>query len=102
MSGWEENPAESSGPDGSEFDGVFFTEAGSPRPVIRRVAVEISRQNSNLTEVKARMAAQAQAAGANAIINFRYGQRAHKWWRQAFSFKWDSESWFGEGDAVRL
>jgi hypothetical protein len=102
LTGREEKAVENSGPDGSTFDGVFFTEASSPQPVIRRVAVEISRQNSNLTEVKTRMAEQARSAGANAITNFVYGQRAHKWWRQAFSFKWDSESWFGEGDAVQL
>ena len=41
------------------------------------------------------------AAGVlNAIINFKYGQRAHQWGEKAFTFKWDTESWYGEGDAV--
>ena len=81
---------------------MFFTEAKMNVPSIRRIAVEISRQNSNLDAVKSQMAAKARSAGANAIVGFAYGQRAHPWWKQFLSFKWDSESWYGEGDAVRI
>ena len=45
---------------------------------------------------------EAKAVGANAILAFKYGQRAHTWLEQLFSFKWDSESWYGEGLAVHL
>ena len=89
---------------GTEVSGVFFTES-LPHPglvTLGRVSVHRSRQNSNLTEIKRLMAAEAARLGANAIVGFRYGQRAHKWWQQAFTFKWDTESWFGEGEAVRL
>lgn len=88
---------------GTTTDGIFFTEAAIPGAVRqRRISVEISRQNANLREVKERMAAEARAAGASAIMNFRYGQKAHAWWELVFTFKWDTESWHGEGEAVKL
>jgi uncharacterized protein YbjQ (UPF0145 family) len=86
---------------GTVCNGVFFTEASVPTvPTIRHLQVRISRQNANLTDVKERLAAQAKALGASAIVNFRYGQRKHEWWELVFTFKWDTESWHGEGDAV--
>ena len=89
---------------GSEQSGVFFTESPAPpeAQVVRKVSASRNRQNSNLTEIKTSLAQQAAAAGANAVVEFRYGQRAHKWWEQVFTFRWDSESWFGEGTAVRM
>ena len=87
---------------GNWHQGVFFTEGviHAPSAPNGRIQVEISRQNSNLTEVKNEMARQAVAKGANVIQNFQYGQKAHKWWDLVFSFKWDTESWHGAGDAV--
>jgi uncharacterized protein YbjQ (UPF0145 family) len=87
---------------GTEVDGVFFTEdhIDGSRPV-EHVSVEISRQNSNLAAVKARMANQARALGATAIINFRYGQKAHRGIKLLLPH-WDTESWHGEGDAVTI
>lgn len=87
---------------GNWHEGVFFTEgvvrsAGKP---VGPVKVEISRQNSNLAHVKSEMARQAKAKGANVIQLFRYGQKAHKWWELIFTFKWDSESWYGSGEAL--
>jgi len=67
---------------------------------MKHLVVEISRQNSNLTEVKRELAREAADAGATVIANFRYGQRAHPWWELIFTFKWDTESWHGEGDAL--
>ncbi len=60
--------------------------------------MQINRQNSDLSMVKERMATQAKAMGGAAIQNFRYGQRAHKWW-ESLTFKWDTEGWYGEGEA---
>ena len=89
------------GTTGTHCDGIYFAETPIPGAARkRRVSVEISRQNANLGEVKRRLAREARTAGANAIANFRYGQRAHKWWTHILEFKWDSESWYGEGDAV--
>jgi uncharacterized protein YbjQ (UPF0145 family) len=88
---------------GTTLDGVFFTESAVPRAVVLgRVRVEVSRQNSNLTEVKRRMAHDARTMGANVVMGFRYGQRKHAWWENLLTLKWDTESWHGEGDAARL
>lgn len=88
---------------GSLCDDVFFTESMvSGGTVLRHLSVEISRQNANLTEVKQRMARQARDLGATVVMNFRYGQKKHQWWELVFTFKWDTESWHGEGDAVKL
>jgi hypothetical protein len=86
---------------GNEHEGIFFTEDRIDGATsVGSVHVEISRQNSNLTQVKSKMATAAKAKGATAIQSFTYGQKAHKWWQQAFTFKWDSESWHGDGEAV--
>lgn len=88
---------------GNVSGNVFFTEEAIPAAkVIRHLKVAISRQNANLDEVKQKLAAQAQSLDATVIMNFRYGQKKHAWWELVFSFKWDTESWHGEGDAVRM
>lgn len=89
---------------GNEVHGIFFSEGFAPPgvKVIRRISVSRNRQNSNLNEIKTMMAKYARSAGANAIVGFKYGQRSHKWWQLVFTFKWDSEAWYGEGDAVNL
>jgi hypothetical protein len=87
---------------GTVYDGVFFTEAQIPgAKVIRHLHVEISLQNADLGQVKRRLAAEARDCDATAIMNFRYGQKKHQWWELVFTFKWDTESWHGNGDAVK-
>jgi hypothetical protein len=91
------------GVQGTVLDGVFFTESAIAGAMpLRHAHVEISRQNSNLTEVKARLAAQVSASGGDALMNFRYGQKKHPAWQLVLTLKWDTESWHGEGDVVRL
>ncbi|GJQ22141.1 MAG: hypothetical protein HBSIN02_24960 [Bacteroidia bacterium] len=81
---------------------IFFTESAiSGASIIRHVHARINRQNSNLEEVKRELAQQAKSLGANTIMNFRYGQKKHQWWELVFTFRWDTESWYGEGDAIR-
>jgi hypothetical protein len=95
---------ELAGARGNWHQGVFFTE-GVVRAAAQphgRIQVEISRQNSNLTDVKNEMARQAAGKGAHVIQNFQYGQKAHKWWELVFTFKWDTESWHGTGDAITV
>lgn len=89
---------------GNWHDGVFFTEGAVQGAVtnLGAVSAEISRQNANLTEVKSQLAAQAKRKGANVIQQFTYGQKAHKWWEQVFTLKWDTESWHGSGQAVSV
>lgn len=87
----------------TEFEGVRFSEGPPPAgsKIVRHLTAEQSRQNANLTVVKESLARQAKALGANAIYNYRYGQKAHSIFQQAFTFKWDSEGWHAEGDAVQ-
>lgn len=88
---------------GTVFSEVFFTEETIPSAsVLKHLHVEITRQNSNLLEVKEELSREAKSLGANTIMNFRYGQKKHEWWELVFTFKWDTESWHGEGDAVRI
>jgi len=85
---------------GTVQDGVFFTESSIPgAKLVKHLHVEISRQNSTLSELKARLASEAKACGGTALTAFRYGQKKHHW-TELFAFKWDTESWHGEGDAV--
>jgi len=87
---------------GTKYDDVFFTEKSIQNVTpIKHLKVEISRQNADLNQVKKRMAKEAKSIGATVIMNFCYGQRQHKWWQYVFTFKWDTESWYGEGDAVK-
>lgn len=87
---------------GTVFNDVFFTEDRIPgASTIQHVHEEISRQNSNLNEIKDAMSRSAKSHGANIIMNFRYGQKKHEWW-ELFFFKWDTESWHGEGDIVKM
>jgi hypothetical protein len=84
---------------GSYCDGVFFTEDLLPETRLRDkpFRVEISRQNSNLLRIRERLAKKVLAAGGNALVGFQYGQRSHPVWKQVLTFKWDTESWHGEG-----
>lgn len=88
----------------TEFGGVLFSEGPPPVGVriIQHIKAEKSRQNANLTVVKESLANQARALGANAVYNYRYGQKAHSVFQQAFTFKWDTEGWHAEGDAASI
>lgn len=90
---------------GTWHDGVFFTEQNVDES--RLVAdhplnVEISRQNSDLRQVKARLADDVKRLGGNVLAGFQYGQRSHPVWKQILTFKWDTESWHGRGYAAKL
>ena len=95
---------EKSGLKGTTFEDVFFSEEPAPHLALTgaKLAVEISRQNANLREVKSRLAAQVRTAGGNALVGFEYGQKSHSVMQQLFTFRWDSESWHGSGYAARL
>lgn len=88
---------------GTEHRGIFFTEAAAPATgkVLGTVSVKKNRQNWDLFKIKDELVRQAEALGANAIVEFTYGQRAHKWYRLLLPV-WDHEAWHGEGVAVRL
>jgi hypothetical protein len=90
---------------GTWVDGVFFTEqASNPAYLVAAepVSVEISRQNSDLRQVKARLAQEVKRRGGNALVRFEYGQRSHPVWKQLLTFQWDTESWHGRGLPAKL
>jgi hypothetical protein len=89
---------------GTFYDGIFFTEEPVDRQRLsdKLVKVEISRQNSNLQQVKQHLAKQVRKVGGNALVGFRYGQRSHSIIKQVFTFKWDTESWHGQGYVARM
>jgi hypothetical protein len=86
---------------GNFHTGIFFSEQPCSAASLKQISAKKNRQNFTLTQIKDMMAAEAKAIGANAIVDFRYGQKSHKWYQQTL-IKWDSEAWFGEGRAVNL
>jgi hypothetical protein len=92
---------EPSVPRGTWLDGVFFCEAPLVGQTVQPVKAEISRQNANLGLVKSELARLARSKNANAVAQFRYGQRSHRP-LELLKFKWDTESWFGEGIAMQV
>jgi hypothetical protein len=88
---------------GTTAGGVFFTEADCPAEgrLLGPVAVSKNRQNWDLVRIKESLAAEALKKGGTAVVSFRYGQRSHKWY-QLLQVRWDTESWFGEGEAALL
>jgi len=84
-----------------EVDGVVITEARhiTGARYLGPVSIQINRQNADLGRVRAELAQQVRALGGNCLGGFEYGQRAHRWW-QLLLPRWDTELWFGHGDAL--
>lgn len=87
---------------GTVHSGVFITEGELPGESLGEVSVTIGRQNANLAEVKEKLAAEAARRGANAVARLRYGQQKHKPMQLLNPFRWDTESWAGSGEAMRV
>lgn len=79
---------------GYVFQGVFFTE-GFPETATSLQVVETSSnvQNTNLDWLRERLATQVKSLGGNALIGFKYVQKAN-----VFSFS--SVSWKASGAAA--
>jgi hypothetical protein len=78
---------------------------GIPAPnltLLRRVVVQIHNEKANLNDVKRHMAVRARKLGANAIVDFQYGQRSFRGLELLALFMRNTEVWYGEGDAVAL
>jgi hypothetical protein len=86
---------------GTLHQGVFVTEGDLPGQSLGGISVSIGRQNATLDQVKDRLAVEAARRGANAVIHFRYGQQKHGPVQLLNPFRWDTESWHGEGEAMR-
>ena len=78
------------------FQGVFFTEGipGSAKS-IAQVETSSNVQNTNLDWLREKLASQVKARGGNALIGFRYVQKASIW---SFS----SVSWNADGTAALI
>ena len=78
------------------FQGVFFTE-GIPAAAqsITEVAATSNVQNTNLDWLREKLASQVKSSGGNALIGFRYVQKAN-----VFSFS--SVSWNADGTAALI
>lgn len=82
--------------------GVLVSTDELPGEEIEQVVVEISRQNALPSDVKKKAAERAKALGANGLKNFETAQAGHHWLFTASLLKWDTESLFGVGMAVKI
>jgi hypothetical protein len=78
------------------FQGVFFTE-GVPgiAKSIAEVSASSNVQNTNLDWLRERLASQVKSSGGNALIGFRYVQKAN-------FFSFSSVSWNADGTAALI
>ncbi|MEO8396558.1 MAG: hypothetical protein ABI700_26425 [Chloroflexota bacterium] len=83
------------------LDGIIFIEGSYPASKkFQKIETSIksfSAQLKSLKDVKTKMVVIAKETGANAIINFEYGQKSSFW-----SSGGDSVYWYGKGEAVLL
>jgi hypothetical protein len=90
----------------SVFDSIRFVEGHpSGATIIGPVSIQIgglirSSQLRSLDDVKRLMAERAHAAGGNAVVDFRYGQRSVGFF--ASLFQRDDVNWYGTGQVARL
>ncbi len=83
----------------TEIDGVVFCESSLEGKTIGEIREYGATQNTTLAELKKVMAGRARQMGGNAIINFRYVQKADKGFHL---LKWDKERLNCSGMVVRL
>jgi hypothetical protein len=81
---------------GHIFDGVFFCE-GLPSDAQRLgpCKAQSNVQNTNLESLKRALAKQVKSMGGNALVNFKYAQKATV-------FSLSSVQWNASGEAARL
>jgi uncharacterized protein YbjQ (UPF0145 family) len=87
---------------GTLHHGVFITEGDLPGEELGTISATIGRQNANLNQIKDRLATEAEQKGANAVASLQYGQRKHGPAELMNPFRWDTETWFGEGRAMKV
>ena len=61
-----------------------------------------NQQLKDLDAVKDQMAQKASAQGANAIMDFTYGQKSTSWFRSMLLSLDDNVNWYGSGTAILL
>lgn len=77
------------------FNGVYFVEGIPARVhVIRKISRRLASQLKTLDDVKELMALDVQAAGGNAVVDFKYRQTS-SFWRSLISL--DNVYWESSG-----
>ncbi|NDE59849.1 MAG: hypothetical protein EB010_10580 [Acidimicrobiia bacterium] len=83
------------GREGTESDGIFFTEGPIDGAVsLGEIKLDSGRQNISLDQLKIKVAAQVRSRGGNALANFKYVQ-------QGTVFSFSNTRWRVTGTAVR-
>ena len=83
----------------TEVDGIIFCESSMEGAQIGDIKEFGASQNTTLLEVKKIMASRVRAMGGNAVINFKYVQKADK---GLHLLKWDKERLNCSGTVVLL
>lgn len=92
----------------SLYNGFVFIEGNEPNAKeIGRVEYTkegisgfYNQQLKDLNAVKFQLAQKAQDMGANAVMNFTYGQKSTTWFRSMFLGLDDNINWYGSGTAI--
>lgn len=91
----------------SVTDGIIFVE-GSLDSAHKIGRIEYSKgsfynqQLKNLSDIKRQLADKAKSMGANAIIEFTYGQKSTSWFKATLLSLDDNINWYANGIAVRI
>lgn len=89
----------------SLYKGFLFVEGFEENikvlgPVEYKKDYSFNQQLKNLDDVKDQMIEKAKAMGANAIINFEYGQKTIGFWKSIVLSHDDNINWYATGLAV--
>lgn len=89
----------------SIYKGIAFIEGDEPNAKkLRRVEYVkdgfYNQQLKDLDAVKDQLAQKARAMGANAIMDFTYGQKSTSWFRSMLLAFDDNVNWYGSGTAI--
>jgi uncharacterized protein YbjQ (UPF0145 family) len=86
----------------SVVGGVLFSGGDLPGENLGQVVAQIARQNALPSDIKRKLAQKAKDLGANAVSNFEIAQVGHHWVFSASLLKWDTESVFAVGQAIKI
>lgn len=87
------------------YKGIAFIEGHEPCAKILGIVnytkdAYYNQQLKDLSAVKDQMAQKARNMGANAIMNFTYGQKSTSWFRSMLLSFDDNINWYGSGTAI--
>lgn len=91
----------------SLFNNIIFIE-GDCENVSYKATLEyekgswFNQQFKNLDHIKFQFAEKAKNVGANAVINFKYGQKTTSFWKAMLFATDDNVNWYGSGTAVLI